>query len=1041
MDKIKNILSPGHAKDDEVLYGSGRIDDPVLANKNKVAGEGSHFPDQAPSEDLLGRASKPSTVEQTTGLREPPPSRMPGAFDDDDTATTTSVKSGIPGTTPHENRKHVLEDVESQKGNESTTSDPFVGAGATSGHISKPKETYEPEAHSGGNKYADATAGPHAPTSTKSREPETYPGTSTSTGATPGSYISAPLKTNEPDVHPGRDKSVDLGISPVPATAGETKAQSSSTMAPTSLSGATDHPSAGSEPPITSNTRDASSLGIAPVGGGGHPASNITDSTGGRSFPLGGHSAPSSQYTAPGQVGTYPAGGIAPLHDSHTTSSAKGNPLAHTTGGSSSITPEDSNTGALGVGASSLGSSGPETQSIDPSDHHRNTYLGARTEAVLHSDEPHDSANCATGTGTSLPYPGSMKGTSASSPLGSSSNKTDAVGTPSHHSGQDAFLAGGLGATAGATYGTARDPSSSSTGPAPTTAGPHKSDALNKVDPRVDSDLSKERGDANTIIGSSQTSSTTPISQPYSTTSSQPLTGAGRNETDRHAGPVGTAIGGGVVDHERSRQHEATPSSTTAAPESTGKSTSNFGLASTTSAGSSSTAGPHSADLANKADPRVDSDLDGRSGLGDGVAGSGYGSKSAGYQHPARDAGLVGAAGAGAYGAERGHDSHAATDPDRPLDSNQKSTTPPSAGQGGVASSMKQPTSTNTSSNAYQGLPEDHSHRDTAIGAGAGAGIGAGAAGLAAHEYSKHEPMGSEAIQQPGSDLGAISSTPTASPHTATTDPRTADTSYGHTARDTGVTTVGGASTTQPTLHDKSTKDQSSTVAATSATGLATHDYQKRDALPSNTTTSEAQPVKSADEHTGRNAALGAGAGAGAAGLAAYEYNEKEAKAAEKAHQQDVKHAEKEHQKEVKHAEKEHQKEIKQAEKDAKKHENQDSGEKKPGLIDRILHRHHDDKEEAPKKEKAPLNDVDTGKGVIPSNPKEREREAAAEGLTRREGETGDSSSLGNQSYRGPGEPHEGTAKTTHDAYDTTEGHNKLHKEPPTKVLKEHGLQ
>lgn len=37
------------------------------------------------------------------------------------------------------------------------------------------------------------------------------------------------------------------------------------------------------------------------------------------------------------------------------------------------------------------------------------------------------------------------------------------------------------------------------------------------------------------------------------------------------------------------------------------------------------TAGPHSSDLANRADPRVDSDLDGRKGLGTSTAGTGSG--------------------------------------------------------------------------------------------------------------------------------------------------------------------------------------------------------------------------------------------------------------------------------------------------------------------------------------------------------------------------------------------------------------------------------
>ncbi len=81
---------------------------------------------------------------------------------------------------------------------------------------------------------------------------------------------------------------------------------------------------------------------------------------------------------------------------------------------------------------------------------------------------------------------------------------------------------------------------------------------------------------------------------------------------------VGSALGGGAI----------------------GSGSSTTGIGSTGHHGSS-TAGPHSSNLGNKADPRVDSDMDGRTGMGGtgsgygssttGTTGSGYGSSTTGH--------------------------------------------------------------------------------------------------------------------------------------------------------------------------------------------------------------------------------------------------------------------------------------------------------------------------------------------------------------------------------------------------------------------------
>ncbi len=77
-----------------------------------------------------------------------------------------------------------------------------------------------------------------------------------------------------------------------------------------------------------------------------------------------------------------------------------------------------------------------------------------------------------------------------------------------------------------------------------------------------------------------------------------------------------------------------------------GSTTKGSGLGNTQSTGYPSgtiTAGPHSSNLANKADPRVDSDLDNSRAVGNSGIG---GSNTASGNHLGRDAAAVGAAGA-----------------------------------------------------------------------------------------------------------------------------------------------------------------------------------------------------------------------------------------------------------------------------------------------------------------------------------------------------------------------------------------------------------
>jgi len=151
------------------------------------------------------------------------------------------------------------------------------------------------------------------------------------------------------------------------------------------------------------------------------------------------------------------------------------------------------------------------------------------------------------------------------------------------------------------------------------TAGPHSSNLANKADPRVDSDLDGSRnlgaasGTTGTGFGSSNTTGTTG----YGSSNTAGTTGYGSNTT---AGPHSSNLANKVdprVDSDRdgSTNFGATTGAagTTGTYSGTHAGNTAGGYTGTTGGLSSSTnAGPHDSNLANKVDPRVDSDLDGR---------------------------------------------------------------------------------------------------------------------------------------------------------------------------------------------------------------------------------------------------------------------------------------------------------------------------------------------------------------------------------------------------------------------------------------------
>lgn len=127
------------------------------------------------------------------------------------------------------------------------------------------------------------------------------------------------------------------------------------------------------------------------------------------------------------------------------------------------------------------------------------------------------------------------------------------LGSGHHSAGRDTGLGGATGTIGAGTYESGRDvPSGSTTQPEMMTAGPHKSDMMNKLDPRVNSDLSKQQ----------ETSATTGTTGVGNTSTTDPFASR-EHHTGRDAALAGA---GGAAVYEGAKHHghdvtEGTPSS------------------------------------------------------------------------------------------------------------------------------------------------------------------------------------------------------------------------------------------------------------------------------------------------------------------------------------------------------------------------------------------------------------------------------------------------------------------------------------------------
>jgi len=132
------------------------------------------------------------------------------------------------------------------------------------------------------------------------------------------------------------------------------------------------------------------------------------------------------------------------------------------------------------------------------------------------------------------------------------------------------------------------------------TAGPHNTDTANKIDPRIDSDL-----DGSRTVGNNNTYGTTGNTGYAGTSGATGTTIEHHHHHHHHDGAV-AGTGAGLETHHN--RHQTT-----------------------------TTAGPHDSNVANKLDPRVDSDRDGSSTIGNNSntygSSTGVGSNNATYNH------------------------------------------------------------------------------------------------------------------------------------------------------------------------------------------------------------------------------------------------------------------------------------------------------------------------------------------------------------------------------------------------------------------------
>ena len=492
----------------------------------------------------------------------------------------------------------------------------------------------------------------------------------------------------------------------------------------------------------------------------------------------------------------------------------------------------------------------------------------------------------------------------------------------------------------------------SSTGSAPGTSGPHKSNILNKLDPRVDSDHSKQHKAA----GITDTDPRTSITRP-----SEPATSHHR---DGGAALGGASLTGAAAYGGGKDQYHHEPKYAAILPESADRHSSSSNHPSVGNAPST----VHDPALA----------------------------RSSGEPYPGRSAAL-GAGGGVLENPTRGRH-------DQPLQSSNipgRTSTGPHATSHGPSDYDQAGTRLAGSSQQSAASKDHHYGRDVALGAGIG-GV--------AYEAEKHH----------GRDHPATTSTP--------------------------QDQLAGSGHQYEALHPNPDRPHQIGhelhIGDNVSTGGADHANER----------SLQDPV-----HHSRRAEETLAGGAAAGELAHHERFKKE-KALQKEHAKEERALEKEHAKEIKQHDKALAKEEKALEKDQKTHEKERA--KHLAAIEKDQKKHEHDKHEHDKHKKEQEHDGEKKKhgllGFLHRDKPDKELkedEAARKASQETKSRPGNENlpqDTGSSHYNDPlaGEHgsqsgvHDspiGPGTTTHEAYGTQEGHNKLHKDPPAKVLEARG--
>ena len=523
------------------------------------------------------------------------------------------------------------------------------------------------------------------------------------------------------------------------------------------------------------------------------------------------------------------------------------------------------------------------------------------------------SKSTGTGLGSSSAGLGPGSSSTTGTGLGSSTTGTG-VGSSSsgdRHLGRDAALAGGAGAVGVGAYESSRDGSSS------TTAGPHKSSLMNKTDPRVDSDLSKQQGTS--TVGTSGVG--------HGTSTVGPASGVTGSSTAGTALPSDNIVTGSTHGRDHHYGRDAGIAGAGAAglgAYEAGKHHGGQGLTGSTSAGS--TSDPYSS---SGVDPRIDSSSrSGTSGLTDTTG-------TSKDHHYGRDAGVAGAGGLGAYEGEKylggKHDastigSSGAADPTASTKDHHYGRDAGLAGAGGLA--------------AYEGQKHLGGKHDPTQYGTTSTSTAQGTPGQVLYDSGRGPTTAGR--EQPVTGTGT--STTHGTPGQATGYDQQTTGSGHHLGRDAGLAGAGGvgayesekhlgkdhsrgthgadpttASTTQSTGHHYG-RDAALGAGGVGA-GTAAYEAEKHHGAQRPVGTSpgyENQQAAATQSHTGRDAALAGGAGAGAGAAAGSEFSKKDAEHEAKQHQKELEKDQKHHQKELEKDQKHHQKEL---EKEHKHHQ------------------------------------------------------------------------------------------------------------------------